>query len=154
MNLKAAAGILVLAFCLSATVAVAGSADDEIVKVMTKYSEAIRAKDVGAIMAMFAPANDAVMMGTGPGERWIGQDAIKHAHEEFFRTFEKESGETTWRHIRVEGDMAWGTSMSHSVSYYANVKNEFSLNNSFALRKYKGEWRIVMFHFSNLTGTK
>jgi uncharacterized protein (TIGR02246 family) len=146
---------LAVMFCLTATAAVAeeplSGAEAEVVDAMQTYSKAVRGKDIDTVMAIFAPADDAVALGTGPGERWIGEEAIRMAHLQFFETFEKESGETTWRHIRVEGDMAWGSSMSHSVNYYANVKNEFSLNNSFVLKKYEGEWRIVLLHFSNLS---
>lgn len=124
----------------------------EILAVMEAYREAVSNKDIDRCMAAWGSGDDIVMLGTGPGERWLGREEIRDAHLHFFAGFDKESSESTWRMARVSGDVAWGASMVHAENYLKNEKNEFFLNISIVLERQQGQWRIVMFHHSNLTG--
>lgn len=119
---------------------------------MDAYRQAISNKDIDGCMAAWGSGDGIVMLGTGPGERWVGRDEIRDAHLHFFDNFDKESSESTWRMARVSGDVAWGASMVHAVNYYKNQKNEFFLNISIVMERQQGQWRVVLFHHSNITG--
>lgn len=124
----------------------------EVRAAMEAYGKAIASKDLDACMALFDPNPETVMMGTGPGERWLGVDEIREAHANFFASFDSESSRTTWSQVQIQGNVAWGASMREVVNYHKNRKNEFFLNISAVLVKRDGKWRVSMFHFSNLTG--
>jgi uncharacterized protein (TIGR02246 family) len=123
----------------------------ELQAVVEAYSKALAQKDLEGCMAAYGGA-DAVMLGTGPGERWLGDEEIRTAHREFFKTFDTETSKATWKVGFVNGDVAWGARMSMVTDYLKNVKKEFALNMSFVLEKRDGKWKIVLLHFSNLTG--
>jgi hypothetical protein len=38
------------------------------------------------------------------------------------------------------------------TDYLKNVKNEFFLNVSMVLERQEGQWKMTLFHFSNVTG--
>ena len=124
----------------------------EVQAAIAAYARAISEKDMDACLAAYAPGPNSLMLGTGPGERWVGPEEIRTAHEEFFKDFDTETSKPTWRMVQVSGDVAWIAGMSEVVDYDKNVKNEFFLNVSGVLQKIDGKWRIVQFHFSNLTG--
>jgi uncharacterized protein (TIGR02246 family) len=123
----------------------------EVHAVVAAYSQAIAEKKLDACVAAYG-GPEGVMLGTGPGERWVGEDEIRIAHQEFFRLFDTETSKPTWRVIRVNGEVAWIAGMSEITDYLKNVKKEFFLNFSAVLEKRDGKWKIVLFHFSNLTG--
>jgi uncharacterized protein (TIGR02246 family) len=123
----------------------------EVQAAIAAYSRAISEKDIDACLAAYAPGPNSLMLGTGPGERWVGPEEIRSAHEEFFKDFDTETSKPTWRMVQVSGDIAWMAGMSEVVDYDKNVKNEFFLNVSGVLQKIDGKWRIVQFHFSNRT---
>ena len=77
--------------------------DKELMEFVQKYRQAFEQKDIDGVMAMYA--KDAVLMGTGPGERFVGAEEIRNAHVELFKTFDKEESTLTWhktgRHLRL-----------------------------------------------------
>ena len=144
--------ILVVVFVLSAAPCLAAGADSgavaEIDRMLKSYSEAFSNKDVDAVLGFYAP--DAILMGTGPGERYDGREGIREAYLQFVGSFEKRTTETTWAKTWVKGDVAWTMSMSQFTTYKKNVKNEFAINTSVVLEKRNGKWVFVTHHFSNL----
>jgi uncharacterized protein (TIGR02246 family) len=123
----------------------------EVQAAIAAYARAISEKDIDACLAAYAPGTNSLMLGTGPGERWVGPEEMRTAHEQFFKDFDTESSKPTWRMVQVSGDVAWVAGMSEVVDYDKNVKNEFFLNISAVLQKIDGKWKIVQFHFSNRT---
>jgi len=144
--------ILLIFFILTAAPCAAAEADSnataEIDQMINAYSEAFSSKDVDAVIGFYAP--DAVLMGTGPGERYDGSDEIRDAYLHFVATYDKQTSQITWRKICVKGTVAWGMSMSQFTTYNKNVKNEFAINTSVVLEKQDGKWVFVSHHFSNL----
>jgi ketosteroid isomerase-like protein len=118
------------------------------------YANAISARDLDGCMAMFARETEPIVLGTGPGERWIGHEEIADAHRHFLETFDTEHSERTWGMGAMRGDVAWGAGMFAVTQYLKNVKNEFFLNITMVLVREGGEWRIALAHFSNLTGAE
>ncbi|GBC63641.1 hypothetical protein DENIS_4639 [Desulfonema ishimotonii] len=126
----------------------------EIKAVMETYKKAFKARDIDGLMALWSSRPDILLMGTGPGERYMGTEEIKHAYLRFFDNFDSEEGNITWMKISDNGDTAWFSVMGHFTSYYKNVKNEFALNHTGVLEKHEGKWLFVMRHFSGLVSAE
>jgi uncharacterized protein (TIGR02246 family) len=101
---------------------------------------------------MFADEVEPVMMGTGPGELWVGKEQIADAHRHFFEGFTREKNERTWRQAQVKGDVAWGGATYTVTQHIEGEDNVFHLNLTMVMVRESGVWRIALVHFSNLTG--
>jgi uncharacterized protein (TIGR02246 family) len=128
------------------------AAQKEIVAAIEGYNDAVAHKDADRAMAAFVPGPDTMVLGTGKGESWRGPEEIREAHLNFFKTFENETVEPVWRHIKVSGDVAWVAAMSHLIDDSQGKKNEFFMNISAVLQKKDGKWHIALLHISNPTG--
>lgn len=124
----------------------------EIRQVFVEYAEAISAKDLDGCMEAFSADPDTIMLGTGPGERWVGPEEIADAHQHFVASFDSETAHRTWSLGKMQGDVAWFAAMFEVAQYTKNMKNEYFLNMSGVMVKEEGEWKITLVHFSNLTG--
>jgi uncharacterized protein (TIGR02246 family) len=121
----------------------------EIDQMLKAYMQAFSNKDIDAVMGFYAP--DAILMGTGPGERYDGTEGIREAYQQFVQSFDTLTSERTWIKLWVKGDVAWHMSMEEFTLYYKNVKSEYALNTSAVFEKRGGKWVFVSHHFSNLT---
>jgi hypothetical protein len=65
--------------------------EPSVVALLQKHDEAMNEKNLDAVMALFAPGDKTVMIGTGPGERWVGKEEIRTAYVEFFKDYDKGS---------------------------------------------------------------
>jgi uncharacterized protein (TIGR02246 family) len=117
-----------------------------------KYLEAFAARDLDGCLATFAPGKKTVMMGTGPGERWVGLKDIRMAHEEMFKAFEKESFERQWHVVSQRGKIAWTASESLITDVVAGKEHKFTLHSSAVWVLRDDKWQIALLHYSNLTG--
>jgi ketosteroid isomerase-like protein len=119
---------------------------------LERYEHAVSAKDLETCMELFSQEMEPVVIGTGPGERWVGREEIMDAHRHFLSSFDSERSHRTWATGNARGDVAWGAGMFEVTQYLKNVKNEFFLNLTMVFVKEGEEWRVVLLHFSNLTG--
>ena len=89
------------------------STDTSVAALLQKHDEAMNQKNLEAVMALFAPGDQTVMIGTGPGERWVGKDQIRTAYVEFFKDYDKGSltRKCEWSTGEVRQNMAWGAAM-------------------------------------------
>ena len=119
-----------------------------------KHDEAMKEKNLDAIMALYAPGDKTVMIGTGPGERWVGKDEIRNAYLEFFKDFDKGSLARTceWTSGEVRKDTAWGAAMCTMTDSLKDRKRTYDLNVSAVAANQGGQWPFRSLHFSNLTG--
>ncbi len=145
-----------LVLIMTVTAGLAGEPDGkavaEIKALIEKHSEAFGAKDMEAVMAMYA--QDAILIGTTPMQRWVGAKAIKKAHTEFFKSFDKEVIHVTWTKIRTEGDTAWFAANCSVESAYRGWRDEYPINWSAVLTKKNGKWLFRLAHFSSETFTE
>jgi uncharacterized protein (TIGR02246 family) len=121
---------------------------------LQKHDEAMNQHNLEAVMALFAPGDKTVMIGTGPGERWVGKDEIRAAYIEFFKDYEKGSLTRTceWTTGEVKKEMAWGAAMCTMTDALKDRKRAFDLNVSAVAANQGGQWLFRSLHFSNLTG--
>ena len=115
------------------------------------YLEAFAARDVEGCLAAFAPGKKTVLMGTGPGERWVGLKEIGMAHKEMFKAFEKETFERKWSLVSARARIAWTASETVITDVVNGEEKKFAINSSAVWTLRKDKWQIALMHVSNLT---
>lgn len=125
----------------------------EIKEMIDRHDRALGEKNLTALMETFAPGPNTVVMGTGPGERWVGPDEIRAAYTEIFKEFDAGTLKVTktWAHGDADGNVAWIAAQTNCIEFLKNVKREYSLNVTATLVKREGRWMIVTLHMSNPT---
>lgn len=120
---------------------------------LQQHDSALNAKDLTAILATYSDNPKTVLLGTGPGEAWVGKEQIAQAYQHFLADFDAGTLNTDcgWKVFDVQGDSAWLTAMCHVTDALKDAKREYALNVSATLVKEGEQWRFRAFHFSNLT---
>jgi uncharacterized protein (TIGR02246 family) len=128
-------------------------ADAALREMITKHDKALSEHDLEGVLATYSPSSTIVLLGTGPGERWIGQEEIADAYTHFFMDFDQGtlSTECTWSSIDARGDFASILAMCQFTDYLKNLKREYAINISAVVEKIDDQWYFVTFHYSNLT---
>ena len=144
--------VLLLALGLSQAGQTDAKAEAGIKKLLDSYRAAVGKQDLAAVVKSFADGPDTVVMGTGPGEVYLGKESIENAYRAFFSNYKTENSKITWMKSGASGNAAWVLGTSLITQTLEKGKNEFEMNWSVILEKEGGEWKIVALHFSNLTG--
>lgn len=127
------------------------AATAEVRALLQAHDKALTAHDLDGLLKTFSPK--AAVVGTGPGELWVGPDEISFAYKHFFEGFDagKQSFQYLWWQGHVSGDTAWLTTVGRVSMTRAGQAHEFGLNISLVAEKTGGRWSISSLHFSNLT---
>jgi uncharacterized protein (TIGR02246 family) len=144
--------VLLVALGLSQAGQTDAKAEAGIKKLMESYRAAVGKQDLAGVMKSFADGPDTVVMGTGPGELYLGKESIENAYRAFFSNFQTEKNKVTWMKSGVSGNAAWILGTSLITQAQKKGQNEFEMNWSAVLEKKGDEWKIVALHFSHLTG--
>ncbi len=153
-------GLAIFAVLLGATPAMVRAQDPdpktvaEIKEVVDRHDKALSEKNLDALMETFVAGPHTVVLGTGPGERWVGPDEIRAAYTEIFKNYDAGTLQvtTTWKTGAAEGNVAWIAAQAQCVEYLKNEKREYGLNVTATLVKRGAKWQIVSLHMSNPTG--
>ena len=125
---------------------------DVLKELLKSHDKAFTAHDRKGVLATLS--EDCVLMGTAPGELWIGHEEITGAYEHFFEGFDK--GGQKFEHLWYDGNVgpagAWFMAMSKVTVTKDGEDSEFGLNLSLNCEKHDGKWKIRSMHFSNPTG--
>jgi uncharacterized protein (TIGR02246 family) len=144
------------AVCLLATAGICAEptaqTEDPVTAAAHDYLRAFAARDLEGCLAAFLPGKDTVMMGTGPGERWVGLKEISEAHKEMFKGFEKETFEPKWRVVTQQKKVAWVASEVSVKDTVDGREKEFTIHISTVWVLRKDRWQVALMHYSNLTG--
>ena len=148
---------LLLAAVLSAACVPAMAADEPaagVRAVFQAHEKALNSHNLEGVMKLYAPGEKTVVMGTGPGEVWVGSAQIEDAYKHFFADFDAGTVKRTcpWQVGEISGDVGW---LNATCDYHDSLKEKprsFALNVSVVLEKLDGAWKIRAMHFSNLTG--
>jgi uncharacterized protein (TIGR02246 family) len=126
----------------------------EVQGVLQQHDQALNEQNLDAVMATYASDPKIVLMGTGPGEFWVGKQEIADTYKHFFEDFKKGSlkHECPWKLGGYQGDVAWLTASCQMRDIRQDKPNEYVANISAVMRKQDGAWRFQTLHFSNLTG--
>jgi uncharacterized protein (TIGR02246 family) len=131
-----------------------GAADAKTVAktVIEQHNKAFNEHDLKSIMTLYSQDPDTVLMGTGPGETYQGEEGISGAYNQFFNKFKADtlSFKYDWIAAGSKGDMAWFAVTTTMTAAVNTEQKEIAFNMSGLLQKQKSKWRIVSLHFSRL----
>jgi uncharacterized protein (TIGR02246 family) len=150
---------LLLAAALSAACIPALAADEPaagVREVFQAHEKAFNSHDLAGVMKLYASGDKTVVMGTGPGEVWVGKAQIEDAYKHFFADFDAGTLKRScpWEVGDVSGDVGW---ISATCEYHDSLNDKpraYALNVSVVLQKLDGAWKLRTMHFSNLTSPK
>jgi uncharacterized protein (TIGR02246 family) len=120
--------------------------------VIEQHNKAFNAQDLKGVMTTYSSDPNCVLMGTGPGESYVGDEAIGGAYDQFFTRFEANSlsFKYDWIAAGSKGNLAWFAVTTTIEGTVNKERKERAFNMSGTLQKEKGKWRIVSLHFSRL----
>ena len=149
--------MLMLVFCLAAVspcLAKEGGSKimGEVKAVVEQHNKALNAQDLKGVMTTYASDPNTVLMGTGPGEAYVGDEAVGGAYDQLFTRFDANSMsfKYDWICAGSIGNVAWFAVTTTFESTMNKEKRERAFNMSGTLLKEKGKWRILSMHFSRL----
>ena len=61
---------------------------EEVKATLARHDKALNDKNIEAVLSTFSTNPNTVLLGTGQGERFVGQQAIKEAYTEIFQDYE------------------------------------------------------------------
>jgi ketosteroid isomerase-like protein len=126
----------------------------EKVKALLKtHDEAMTKHDLEGVLKCLT--EKPALMGTGPGEMWVGPEEVKDAYNHFFAGYDKGQQDFEY-HFRVgdlRADMGWLMASGNVKGKKEGKDFTYPLNVSATVAKAGGDWRIASMHFSTLTGS-
>jgi ketosteroid isomerase-like protein len=141
------------------TAASTGKEDPTVVEdvraMLQKHDKALNDKNLDALLATFSNDPKTVVLGTGEGERYVGQQAIREAYTEIFKDYDPGTliTDCDWKTGGADpaGTTGWVAATCKAQDSLKGTKRDYVLNVSGALRKEEDGWRFVMLHMSNAT---
>ena len=154
---KSAAAALALAVSVSAGPALAEVDQATINSVKALWEEqhkALDAHDIDGVLATYVNSDDIMLMGTGPGEQWIGKAEIKDAYTHFMEGFDAHTMDVKCGDGAGSShdDVAWFTAVCNFTDRKGDQPRNFVANISAVVLKQGDDWRFHTMHFSHLTG--
>lgn len=146
-----------LALLLTVGMAAAAPIEEETIaavrQVWQDQHKAFDSHDLDGVMATFADSDDIMVMGTGPGEHYIGKGEIREAYSQFMQGFDPRTMETECQdgHGSRQGDVLWLTAVCDFSDRKGEAERRYSVNLSAVLVKADDAWRFHSMHFSHLT---
>jgi ketosteroid isomerase-like protein len=125
---------------------------DAIRALLKAHDDAMTSHDLKGVMATLS--DKASIMGSGPGEMWVGPEEIKDAYEHFFQGYDKgqQEFEYKFKHGGLGADMGWLMASGNVKAKKDGKAVTFPLNVSLTVSKAGDQWKIASMHFSTLTG--
>ena len=116
------------------------------------HDEAMTNHDLKGVTATLT--EKAAIMGSGPGEMWVGPTEIKDAYEHFFQGYDKGQQEFVYKFKvgNLGTDMGWLMASGNINAKKDGKAFQFPINVSLTVAKAGGQWKIASMHFSTLTG--
>jgi uncharacterized protein (TIGR02246 family) len=127
---------------------------DSIRDLWTSQYKALDAHDVDGVLATYAEGDDIMLMGTGPGEHWVGKDEVKDAYTHFMEQFDPNTMQADCGEgaSSSQGGVLWLTAVCSFSDQQGEKAREFVANLSAVLVNQADGWRFHTMHFSHLTG--
>ena len=154
---RAALAAMALAMSVSAGPALADvdqATIDAVKQLWVEQQKAFDAHDVDGVLATFADGDDIMLMGTGPGEHWVGKDEVRDAFTHFMEQFDAHTMDTkcTDGVGSAQGDVAWFTAVCSFTDSKDGKPRSFLANLSAVVVSQEDGWRFHTMHYSQLTG--
>ncbi len=129
-----------------------GKINADVKTVVEQHNKAFGAQDIKGVMDTYASSPDVMLMGTGPGEVYVGDEAIGGAYDQFFNRFDANTLKFSYDGALAAstGNFAWFAVTTTISGAVKGEKKERVFNMSGTLEKVKGKWRFLGVHFSRL----
>ena len=128
---------------------------EEIKELLAAHDKALNEQNIDAVVGTFSTDPKVVMLGTGQGERFEGQEAIRAAYTEILKDYDKGSfvPGCDWKTGGVDdtGKMAWLAATCDAKDSMKGKAREYTLNVTASAVKEPAGWRFIMLHMSNST---
>ena len=123
-------------------------AEAEVMAVMKQYNEAYAKRDMDAVLALFAPDPDVVIIGTGEDEKRVGLAELRTQLERDFAQSEAASIEFSWHSVSQAGSVAWVAADCVVRAEVSGQEISLLARVTFVLEQREGRWLIVQSHAS------
>lgn len=145
---------LAIGFVAGATQAEENTPKEAVKALWQEQHKALDAHDIAGVMGTYADSDDIMLMGTGPGEHWVGKEEVKDAYAQFMKNFdpntkEVECGEGSGT---SEDNVVWLTAVCDFKDKKGDEPRHFILNVSAVLVKQGDAWRFHTMHYSQILG--
>jgi ketosteroid isomerase-like protein len=124
------------------------------IAVLTRFSDAYVRRDLNALLSLFAPDADAVLIGTGPDERRVGRAEIQAQAERDWAQSEAGSFHWTWHSVSAAGSVAWLAAEGTAQARVGGQDMSLPIRLTSVLEKHGNEWLIVQSHASVPAGSQ
>jgi len=116
--------------------------------------KALDAHDIDGVLATYADSDDIMLMGTGPGEHWVGTAEVRDAYAHFMESFDSHTMEAKCGEGAgsTRGNVVWLTAVCQFADMQKDQARQYLTNVSAVVLKEGDAWRFHTMHFSHLTG--
>lgn len=154
---RAAAAALALVVSLGAEAALAEvdpATIDAVKQLWGQQQQAFDAHDLDGVLATFADTDEIMLMGTAPGEHWVGKAEVRDAFTHFMEQFDAHTMDTkcTDGMGSAQGDVTWFTAVCSFTESKDGKPRSFVTNLSAVVVNQGDGWRFHTMHYSQQTG--
>lgn len=154
---KRIAIVLMLVVLVVASIAIAQqrtpTLEMEVQALMAQHDQALSNLDLNGILATYRSGDEIALMGTGPGEFYVGRQGVRSAYSNFFEGARPGSFSQRFVAFRAATRDNSGWFMATSQATLAR-NNEpprtFGINWSGVVTRENNQWRFAALHFSML----
>jgi len=127
---------------------------DAVKALWQEQHKALDAHDLDGVLATYADSDDIMLMGTGPGEHWVGKQEVKDAYAHFMENFDANTVEVQCGEGAGSGrgDVVWLTGVCSFTDKQKEQTRQYVMNISAVVVKQGDAWRFHTMHFSHLIG--
>ena len=119
-----------------------------VMSVVNRFAEAFSKRNLEAMMVLYAPDPDVVVIGTGGDEKRVGLANIKTLFERDFAQFEDASLKISWYSVSSAGLVAWVAADATVRADTGDRTISLPVRLTFVLERRGDSWLIAQFHAS------
>lgn len=119
-----------------------------VMNVVKQFAEAFAKRDLNAMLALYAPDPDVIVIGTGGDEKRIGLVEIKALFERDFAQFKDASLKIDWHSVSAAGSVAWVAADAIVRANTGSREMALQVRLTFVLERRRDRWLILQFHGS------
>jgi len=123
----------------------------QIMALLQKHDDALNRHDLDGVAEVFVPGERTVVLGTGPNERWQGQEQIRAAYAQSFKDFDEGTmtRQCYWKTGGISGDLGWVAAACRFSDSKQGRARQYEVNITGVLEKQQGRWYFTSLHTSN-----
>ena len=122
--------------------------ETEVKDVLNQYNQVYAARDLNAVLALFAPDADTVIINTGTDARHVGIDAIGRVLSDTLNQYGVYTHEYSWMQVSSAGSVAWVTAEGNARSSGDAGDISVPIRFTAVLEKRDGRWLFLQRHVS------